>query len=106
MNYRYMRLVLFFDLPVETSSQRRAAQKFVKEIKKIGFYMMQESVYLKLGIDARAVNATIDKVRKFVPDKGNISVLTITEKQFSEMEMLLGERPYDVIDTDERIIEL
>ena len=42
MNYRYMRLVLFFDLPVETSSQRRAAQKFVKEIKKVGFYMMQE----------------------------------------------------------------
>lgn len=106
MNYRYMRLILFFDLPVETSSQRRAAQEFVKEIKKVGFYMMQESVYLKLGIDARAVTSTIEKVRKFVPKDGKISVLTITEKQFSEMEMLLGERPYDVIDTDERIIEL
>lgn len=101
-----MRLVLFFDLPVETSSQRRAAQKFVKEIKKLGFYMMQESVYLKLGIDAHAISTTIDKVRKLVPSEGNIAVLTVTEKQFSEIEMLLGERPCDVIDTDERIIEL
>ena len=106
MNYRYMRLVLFFDLPVETSSQRRAAQKFVKEIKKVGFYMMQESVYLKLGIDARAVNATIDKVRKFIPDKGNISVLTITEKQFSQIQFILGENVSNIISSDERIVVL
>ena len=48
MSSRFMRLVLFFDLPVIKTSQRKAYTKFVKDIKKIGFYMLQESVYIKM----------------------------------------------------------
>ncbi len=106
MNYRYMRLVLFFDLPVETSVQRRSYRQFVKGIKKAGFYMLQESVYIKLGIDIQSANSSIDKIKKFIPKEGKISVLTITEKQFAQIQMLLGDSITNVIDTDERIVEL
>lgn len=101
-----MRLVLFFDLPVETAANRRDYRKFVKEIKKIGFYMLQESVYVKLGVDSRAADSAIEKVKKSLPHEGNISVLTITEKQFSDIKVLLGDMKKDVVDSDERIIEL
>ena len=48
MSYRFMRAILFFDLPVEKVSQRSAYRSFLKNIKKIGFYMLQKSVYVKL----------------------------------------------------------
>lgn len=106
MSYRFMRAILFFDLPVEKVSQQKAYRKFVKNIKKLGFYMLQKSVYVKMGIDIQAVKSTIDKVKKMCPNGGEISVLTITEKQFASIELLLGEGMSDVINNDERIVEL
>lgn len=72
----------------------------------MGFYMIQESVYVKLGMDLRVAESSIEKVKKVLPSQGNVSILTITEKQFANMEMLLGKMKKDVIDSDERIIEL
>lgn len=51
MEYRFMRLILFFDLPVEKAAERRAYAKFVRGIEKLGFYMLQESVYVKMCLD-------------------------------------------------------
>lgn len=101
-----MRLILFFDLPVETSSDRKEYRKFVKSLKKNGFYMMQKSVYIKMGIDSQVTDSTIKKIKTDLPNKGNVFVLSITEKQFSSIEMLLGESITDVINSDERFIEL
>ena len=101
-----MRSILFFDLPVEKVSQQREYRKFIKNIKKLGFYMLQKSVYVKMGIDAQAIDSTIDKVKKNCPKEGEISILTITEKQFANIELLLGEGKTDVINNDERVIEL
>lgn len=101
-----MRMMLFFDLPVETEVQRRNYRHFVKNIKKLGFYMMQESVYVKLGIDMQHVESTMQKIKTFVPDDGSIMVLNITEKQFSNINILLGDNTTDVVNSDERVIEL
>lgn len=101
-----MRLMLFFDLPVESESQRKDYRHFIKNLKKQGFYMMQESVYVKLGIDLQAVNSTIEKIKTFLPKDGDIMVLSITEKQFANINVLLGENSTDVINSDERVIEL
>ena len=101
-----MRSILFFDLPVEKVSQQREYRKFVKNIKKMGFYMFQKSVYVKMGIDVQAIKSTIDKIKKICPKEGQISVLTITEKQFANIELLLGDNKTDVINNDERITEL
>ena len=101
-----MRMILFFDLPVEKSEQQKAYRNFVKNIKKNGFYMLQKSVYVKMGIDMQVVDSTIAKVKKICPKEGDISILTITEKQFAGIELILGNKVTDVINGDERIIEL
>lgn len=106
MNYRYMRSILFFDLPVETKKNRKDYRNFVKDIKSIGFYKMQESVYIKMSIDSQSVSSTISKVKSFIPPEGNIAVLNVTEKQFSSMYILLGECNTDVLQTEDRVIEI
>ena len=106
MSYRYMRLILFFDLPVEKVSQRRNYSKFIRDIKKLGFYMLQESVYLRLCADSRIAESIQDLVERVAPSEGSIAILTVTEKQFSEMNFVIGEHYTDVLNTDERITEL
>ena len=45
-------------------------------------------------------------LRKNKPEQGLIQMLTVTEKQFEKMEFLLGDSRGDIINTDERFIEL
>ncbi len=47
-----MRVIVFFDLPVGTSAQRRSYNQFRRMLVKAGFLMMQESVYTKLALNA------------------------------------------------------
>ena len=49
MSYRYMRILVFFDLPVTTEDDRRVYRTFRKYLIKSGFLMLQESVYCKLA---------------------------------------------------------
>ena len=93
MSYRFMRILVMFDLPTETSLQRRNYRKFRKTLIKNGFIMMQESVYVKF-------------IRKICPDEGIVQVLQITEKQFSKMEFLVGESQTEYVDNNERLLEL
>ena len=104
MAYRFMRISLFFDLPLVEEQEKRAYRKFIKEIKKEGFYMLQESVYVKLAIDNQVVSFTKTRINSIIPKEGNIMILTITEKQFSSIEVLLGNNNIDVVNGIERII--
>lgn len=106
MSYRYMRMILFFDLPTETSQERREYTRFRKYLLKSEFMMMQESVYCKIALNQTVVNSLYDSLQKNKPGKGLIQVLTVTEKQFSKMEFILGEYHGDIINTDERFVEL
>ncbi len=101
-----MRSILFFDLPVEKDAQRRAYTKFVKNIKKIGFGILQKSVYIKLDMDAQSADSTKEKVKKVLPKEGSVIVLRVTEKQFSTMDFLVGTILTDVIMDDKRVVEL
>jgi CRISPR-associated protein Cas2 len=40
------------------------------------------------------------------PPKGLVQVLVITERQFANMEIIVGECPTEVIDSDERLVVL
>lgn len=104
MSFRYMRTILFFDLPSVTNKDKKIYRKFVKDIKKMGFYMIQESVYVKLSINNKAAENTKNKVNSFLPDSGSVILLTITEKQFNSMDILIGEIKTDVISSTDRVI--
>ena len=106
MNLRVMRVIVFFDLPITTIQGIRAYTKFRRFLLKDGFIMMQESVYSKLAQNQLAANALISHIRKNSPDEGLIQILTVTEKQYSNMEMIIGHKTGDVITSSERMIVL
>lgn len=101
-----MRIIVFFDLPTETSKDRRIYSKFRKYLIEDGFIMLQESVYAKLALNNSIVNAIKDKLYKNKPPKGIVQLLVITEKQFSEIEYVIGENSTRVLDDTERLIVL
>lgn len=101
-----MRLILFFDLPVLKERQRAAYSRFVKNLKKQGFYMMQYSIYVKLNMDERSAQSSINQVKEILPKEGYVSVMMITEKQFASIQFLLGEPETDVVCSDERLVVL
>lgn len=85
---------------------RREYTRFRKHLIKNGFIMMQESVYSKLALNQTAVNSIIDTVRKNKPSMGLVQVLTITEKQYARIEYLVGNSTGDIINNDERFVDL
>ena len=85
-----MRIIVFFDLPTETNEDKRAYRHFRKALIKDGFIMMQESVYTKLMTTPSVENSVKNLIRKNKPEKGIVQTLTVTEKQFSKMEFVVG----------------
>ncbi len=106
MSYRFMRVLVLFDLPVNNSAQVREYNKFRKYLIKSGFMMMQKSVYCKLALNLTAVYAIIENLRKNHPDEGLVQVLTLTEKQFSKIEFIVGSSYSEVLDTDQKMVIL
>lgn len=106
MTYRYMRVIVMFDLPVTTSENIREYTKFRKYLIKSGFMMMQESVYCKLALNTTVSDAIVSNLRKNKPPVGLVQVLTMTEKQFQRIEFIVGTSKTNVIDSDERLIIL
>ncbi len=104
MGYRFMRIITFFDLPTITTTDRREYQKFRKFLIKNGFIMMQESVYCKLALNTTTVNTIMENIRKNRPAAGLVQVISITEKQFSQFEFIVGESQNETIDNDERLL--
>lgn len=101
-----MRTLLFFDLPAVTKSDHREYTKFVKLLKKKGFAMFQESVYTKLSINESVVDSTIKEIKDALPPDGMISCITITEKQFASMDILLGDAVTDVVMSSDKVVKL
>lgn len=101
-----MRVMVFFDLPTLTSANRREYVQFRKYLIKNGFIMLQESVYCKLALNATVSEAVVQGIRKNRPPEGLVQILTLTEKQFSKMEMITGEYKSEVLQSDKRLVIL
>ena len=101
-----MRIVVFFDLPVITASQRKTYRTFRKYLVKNGFLMMQESVYCKLAQNSSVGETIIENIRKNRPTEGLVQVLKVTEKQYGKMEYIIGESSNEVLNTDQRLVIL
>lgn len=99
-----MRNILFFDLPVQTSKQRKEYRRFVKTLIKDGYIMMQESVYSKIIMNYSAKDNEIARLNKTKPKEGLIQCLIVTEKQFANIHYILGESNTNKEDSTDRLI--
>lgn len=88
--YRIMWLFVFFDLPVTTKNERKQASQFRKELLTDGFAMMQYSVYIRHCASKENAIVHTKRVESIVPSKGFVSILTITDKQFSQIISVQG----------------
>lgn len=85
-------MLCMFDLPVETSEEQRAYRKFRKDIMSEGFIMIQYSVYVRTCPNREFANQLEKRIQKFVPKEGNVRLLTVTEKQYEDMKLLVGSK--------------
>ena len=87
---KFMRILIFFDLPVKTAAERREAARFRKFLLNDGYHMLQYSVYARVCNGVDAVEKHRARVRQNLPDNGSIRLLVITEKQYEAIDILLG----------------
>jgi len=95
-----------FDLPSVTNKEMKLANKFRKHLIKIGFIMMTESVYSKLVMHKSSSDSVKKMIKNELPPKGTVQLLEITERQFSQIDYLLGTSQLKVIQSTERYIEV
>jgi CRISPR-associated protein Cas2 len=92
MTYRIMRLVVLFDLPTTTLKERRAATQFRNSLIRDGFNMLQYSVYSRVCANHDVYLKHLQRVKHHVPGDGSVRVVAITENQFTNMHVVVGEK--------------
>lgn len=91
--YHIMWLFVFFDLPVTTKKQMKAAAAFRKNLEKDGFSMMQFSVYIRHCASRESMTVHINRVKSLIPEHGKVSILSVTDKQYSNIYNFWGKPP-------------
>lgn len=89
---RYMWLIVFFDLPVKTKKERRAANTFRGFLKKDGYDMLQLSVYARICRGREVVDKHLRRLEMNLPPSGFVRAMQVTDKQYGRMHVLLGGR--------------
>lgn len=92
MNYRYMRVLVLFDLPTFTKHDRREATRFRNFLLNDGYDMLQYSVYARLCPNRDNAEVHLTRCRKAAPDTGSVRFLMVTENQYANMKVLVGEK--------------
>lgn len=101
--YRIMWILVFFDLPTETKAERKAAGNFRKGLIKDGFDMFQFSIYLRCCPSRENALVHIKRVKNALPKHGKVGVLSVTDKQFGNMELFHGKKPTDLPGTTQQL---
>ena len=96
---KFMRLLVFFDLPVVKDRDKKVAAKFRRFLVKEGYVMVQWSVYLRLCNGTDSIEMHKQRLKQNLPHKGSVRCLVLTEKQYSSIDILLGTVTFH--DTDE-----
>ena len=99
-----MRILVFFDLPVQTKAQRRAATRFRNFLLKDGFHMVQYSVYARICNGTDSVETHKTRIQKSLPTTGSVRMMVVTERQFNAIDVLVGEK--SIYDTPQEPAQL
>jgi len=85
-----MRLLVFFDLPMVTRTERRAYTVFRRFLLNDGYDMIQFSVYGRIVNGNDAEQKHLKRLVGNLPPEGSVRCLSVTEKQFASMKLLVG----------------
>ena len=96
---RCMRVMVFFDLPVKSKKDRKAYTDFRRDLLKMGFTMVQYSIYsrtVKNSDDAVKYENLVEKIVAFTQSRGCTKVkYTIDPKIVGGIIIYIGDVIYD-----------
>ena len=93
---RSMWVIVMFDLPTSTKSLMKAYRIFRNGLLRDGFTSLQYSVYARHCFSYENAKIHENRVKKSLPDAGEVRMLTFTDKQFSRMERFQGKSTINV----------
>jgi len=97
--YRMAWVLVFFDLPVGSKDERKAATRFRKELIEDGYFMVQFSVYARPCGSADRVETMVRRLNQKIPASGEVRGLMISDAQWGRMIIIRNEassRPEDM----------
>ena len=92
MKYQNMRVMCMFDLPMETSNEKRNYRIFRKSLLKNGFTMLQYSIYCRAVQNRAAAKKYENDIKNYLPPHGEVRLVYVSEKQYGDMQVLVGNR--------------
>jgi CRISPR-associated protein Cas2 len=88
--YRIMWVFVYFDLPTQTKKERKAYSTFRKQLLTDGFNMIQYSIYARHCSSKENALVHKNRVKRHLPETGQVIIFEITDKQFGMMEFFTG----------------
>jgi CRISPR-associated protein Cas2 len=98
-----MWVMVMYDLPTETKTERRIAARFRKDIMANGFTMFQFSLYVRHCASRENADVHIKRVKQILPEKGEIGIMCITDKQFGNIELFRGKKVSERPETPQQL---
>ena len=83
-------LIVAFDLPVGTKTQRKRATDFRKFLLDDGFQMIQFSVYARACVSFARQETHLDRVKKSLPPEGSVRAIFVTRAQWERSHVIQG----------------
>lgn len=96
--YRFMWLMVMFDMPTDTKKARKKYRYLRTKLLKEGYIMMQFSIYIRSFHSYEAATNGKKKIKDFIASntlKGKIRIIVFTDKQFENMDIIVGTKSED-----------
>ncbi|WP_241006949.1 CRISPR-associated endonuclease Cas2 [Mycoplasma sp. CSL10137] len=101
-----MKIILMYDVSMDEDNTTNYA-RFRNNLLKMGYIMIQYSIYVKTIGFKTIYEYEKQKLMKIIPKRSNVRILLITEAQYSNIDILSGEKSAnEIYNEKERYIEL
>lgn len=90
--YQTMWVIVLFDLPTDTKEARKGYTNFRADLLKDGFFMMQYSVYIRHCASFENAEVHMKRIKACLPPDGEVRIVSITDKQFSRIQVFYGKK--------------
>lgn len=91
--YKFMWIIIGFDLPTDTAKERKAAYRFRQDLLDDGFQMLQFSIYSRSCDSYENADVHVKRMCNILPEYGNIFVLVVTEAQYKRCKFFFKGKP-------------
>ena len=90
MSTSYFHMIMY-DIPIDTEENRKLYTLFRKNLIQLGYYMFQESIYVKQLNSKSQQENLMRKIKNIIPKNSNIRGLLLNQNIFDNMSIISGE---------------